>query len=744
MTILIKKPFLLSGLMLFVLPITMFAQRINPQELQPISDFKNFPAGATYQNAKLNPSERASNLISYLSFEQKLSFTGGYLGFCFPGIKNLGIRPVIMADASQGIRLESIASEKEVSTSFPSMIALAATFNPSLAGRFGTAIGEECKQHGVDILLGPGINMQRLSEGGRNYEYLGEDPLLTTKIAVPYVKGLQSKGIVATAKHFICNDVEFIRHIVSSDVDERTLREFYLPPWKALIQEAGIKAIMTGNNLVNSIPNSMHQPLLQDVLRDEYGFKGVVMTDWQNTNYFPSLQYLASTSGLSLLMPENKTFADYIKSYLILQPNQKPKIEKQLDEMIFANLCTFFGAGIYDRNPVDKTMLSKIAEHKIIAQKTAEEAICLLKNENNILPISRNKKILLAGKPEIFTGEGAAFVAGFDHVDFATALKKEYGKQLTVAENPTDEQVKNADVVIYRLSKDAGEGYDIPFEGPDAAHNDIKNICKLNSNVIVLISSANGLELPWLNDVKGVLWTFMLGQERGTALSRIISGKVSPSGKLPFTLEKSFQDSPDPDFNFLGGKPYWKGANSYYKEYWKGTTPGATSGISNYVQPRQLVHMPYSEGVFVGYRWYEKYNKPIQFPFGYGLSYTKFSMSDLTFSSDKMKEKDSIQISVTIKNTGKMYGAEVVQLYVSDLNTKIQRPVKELKAFEKVFLKPGEQRNIIFNVSKQDLLAYWSNENHKWEIQDGSYQILVGSSSATIELKKDFIYGSNQ
>jgi beta-glucosidase len=739
-----RKLVLLSGVILFILPVTLFAQRINPQELQPLSQFNGFPKGAVYQNPKLKPAERARNLISFLSFEQKMSFTGGYLGFCFPGIKNLGIRPVIMADASQGIRLESIASEKEVSTSFPSMQALAATFNPALAGRFGTAIGEECKQHGVDILLGPGINMQRLSEGGRNYEYLGEDPLLTTKIAVPYVKGLQSGGVIATAKHFICNDVEFIRHIVSSDVDERTLREFYLPPWKALIQEADLKAIMSGNNLVNSIPNSMHKPLIQDILRDEYGFKGIAMTDWQNTNYFPSLQYLATTSGLSLMMPENNTFADYIKTYLILHPNQKPKIEKELDEMIFANLSTFFAAGIYDRNPVDKGMLGKIAEHKIIAQKTAEEAICLLKNENQILPIARNKKILLTGKPEIFTGEGAGYVAGFDHIDFSTALKQVYGKQLIVTEKPTDEQIKNADAVIFRLSKDAGEGYDIPFTGPDSAHNAIKNLCKLNPNVIVLISSANGLELPWLNDVKGILWTFMLGQERGTALSNIISGKVSPSGKLPFTLEKSFQDSPDPDFNFLGGKPYWKGANSYYKEYWKATNPKATSEISKFVQPNQLVHMPYSEGVFVGYRWYEKYNKPIQFPFGYGLSYTQFNMSDLTFSSDKIKERDSIQIAVTVKNTGKMYGAEVVQLYVSDLNTKIQRPIKELKAFEKVFLKPGEQRKINFNISKQDLLAYWSNEKHKWEIQEGSHQILIGNSSANIQLKKDLLYSSNQ
>lgn len=606
-----------------------------------------------------------------------------------------------------------------------------------MANQFGLAIGQQCQLHGVDVLLGPGINMQRTSEGGRNYEYMGEDPLLTSNIAVAYVKGLQSKGIVATAKHFICNDQEFVRHIASSDVSERTLREIYLPPWKALIEKANLRAIMTGNNLVNSIPNTMNKPLLNDILRDEFGFKGLALTDWQNTNYFPFQQYLIPQSGISLLMPENKTFADYINAYLTKYPNKKKEIESDLDNMVYDNLYTFFEACIYDRNAFDFEMEKNVKMHEAIAEKCAEEAICLLKNEDNIMPISIKKNILLTGSPEIYSGKGSGYVKGFNHIDFEAGLRNIYGNHLSCEEKPTDEQIKKADVVIFRLSKEAGEGYDVPFDDSDSSNLAIQKLCDLNKNVTVLISSGNGLAMPGLSKVKGILWTFMLGQQRGTALGNIISGKANPSGKLPFTLEKDIKDSPAPEFNFLGGKPYWQGSNKFYKDYWQGTDITSKPEIAKYVKPHQLVNIPYTEGVFLGYRWYEKYKMPLQFPFGYGLSYTNFEYSNIKTSKTSIVKTDSLIISLQIKNTGKMGGAEVVQLYLSDLKNSVDRPVKELKGFQKIYLKAGELKSIQFVIHSNDL-AYWDERKNAWMIETGDFGVLIGSSSNDVRLEDKF------
>ncbi|MGV3540172.1 MAG: beta-glucosidase [Rufibacter sp.] len=714
----------------------LFAQRVQEKELQPLSSFKNFPSGAVYQNKGLSPEARAKDVLKHLTFEEKLSLTGGYKSFCFPGVARLGLRPAIMADASQGIRLQTIAS-KANSTSFPPMIALAATWNPALAQTFGKNIGEECKAHGVDFLLGPGMNMQRLSVGGRNYEYMGEDPLLTSAIAVNYINGLQSQGIIATAKHFIANDQEFVRHIASSDVDERTLREIYLYPWEAVVKQARVKAIMTGNNAVNGIPSSMHQPLLNDVMRREFGFTGVTMTDWQNTNYHPDLQYLVARSGQTLLMANNETFEQYVKDFVARYPNRKAEMEADLDFMVYPNLYTLFETGVYDRAASDKTFLSTLPAHKETARQAAEEAICLLKNETNVLPVKPSKKVLLMGSDELHSGTGSGFVAGYDHTDFAAGLKKVYGNNLTVAEKPTDAQIKAAEVILFRLNKKAGEGYDVPFEEPKGINEEIARVAALNPNVIVLISSANGLPMPWLNQVKGVLWTFFLGQERGNALANIISGKVSPSGRLPFTLEKDFKDAPDPDFNFLGGKAYWQGNNGHYKEYWKGNEPNSKKEIAKHVKPHQMVHLPYDEGVFMGYRWFDKQQKEVLFPFGYGLSYTSFTYTKPLLSRASIAGQDSVQVQFTLKNTGKQAAAEVVQLYISDKEASVARPLRELKDFQKVYLKPGQSQTVKFWVNRQDL-SFWDTKTHDWKAEPGAFELAIGSSSRDLRFTQAF------
>lgn len=725
-----------SMLFLLVAPTLSIGQKINFKELRPLTEFSHFPPGSTYQDPKVEPDKRAREIIGYLTFEEKLELAGGYKSFFYPPVPRLGLRAISMADASQGLRLSTTVAQSK-SVSFPGMQALAATWNIGIAKNFGQSIAEQCKIHGIDILLGPGINMQRLSEGGRNYEYMGEDPLLTAKIAASYINGLQSSNIIATAKHFIANDQEFCRHISSSDLSERTLREIYLLPWEAAIKEANVQAIMTGNNMTNGIPNSMHKPLLNDLLRKEFGFKGIAMTDWQSTNYHLNSQKKVAPSGLSLLMPNNGSLAKYIREYILENPIKKANIEKELEQMIYPNIYTFFKNGIYDRYPQDLKYEEKIPAHKGIALQCAEEAICLLKNQDNILPIAKNKKILLTGDTEIYTGKGSGAVKGFDHVDFESGLRSVYGEYLTCKIKATDEEVKSADYILYRLNKKAGEGNDIPFNEPKQAIPDIERLSKLNPNIIILISSANGIPMPWLNEVKGVLWTFMLGQERGNALAAVISGAVNPSGRLPFTLERDFKDSPDPDFNLLGGKPYWHGNNAAYKAYWKGEEPDSKTEIAKYIKPQEAIHIPYDEGVFIGYRWYQKHKKPVLFPFGFGLSYTTFKYSNLQISKKSINKDEVITAKMDIQNTGNIDGYEVVQLYITDQQSTVERPLKELKNFQKVYLKSGEKKTLQFAINNRDL-AFWDEKEHGWKAEAGKFDILISDSSEGYRLKKTF------
>ena len=588
---------------------------------EPIHKSANSIKSAVYADTKAAPSARAADLIRRLTFEEKLALTGGWNQFNITGIARLGIRPVTMADASQGVRLGTIAIDGK-STSFPGMLPLASTWNDELAGRFGKSIGEECRALGVDILLGPGINMQRLSVGGRNFEYMGEDPLLTAGIATAYIRGIQSLNIIPTAKHFVGNDQEFCRHIANSVISERTLREIYLRPWEAVIKNARCMGIMTGNNLVNGVPCAMHKPLIADILRKEFGFTGLAMTDWQNTNYYPERQNLVLESGETLLMPANTTFANWVAKQVADAPEAKAKIGSQLEAMIFPTIETLFRMGVYDREPQDKQYLDSYPERQKLARECAEEAIVLLKNDADILPVARNKKIVLIGEPEIHSGSGSGFVAGYEHVSYESGLREAYGENFTYRAKLDEQAVKTADVVFFNFNKGSGEGHDIPFDDPQPVIDDLNAIIKLNKNVVVLMNAANPMPMGWLKDVKGLLWCGYLGQERGHALANIVSGKVSPSGKLPFSIEYDFADSPDPDFNHVGGAPVWYG-NNEYKEYWLGRAENFNGSFSKHIKPHQTIDVPYEEGVFIGYRWFESKNKPVRFPFGFGLGYTR-------------------------------------------------------------------------------------------------------------------------
>lgn len=692
------------------------------QDFRPLYIRDGLPANAVYTNKNASPEKRATDLISRMTFEEKLMLTGGWKIMHFPALPRLGLPPVYFSDASQGIHIKSHCVKVEKSTSFPATIALAATWDTELAHDYARSIGEECRAWGISVLLGPGMNMYRNAEGGRNFEYLGEDPYLAAQLSVAYVKGLQQTGTVATIKHFIGNEQEFARHVANVKISERALREIYLPPFEAGIREGKALAVMTGNNLVNGFPGAADQPLTKDVLRKEYGFKGVVMSDWASSSFWQEKQGIELTSGHSLLMDNNEIFATYVRKELIDHPEKKKLMELSLDTMVFYNLYTFFKSGIYDRPYRDPSLLGKFAAHKMIALRTAEEAITLLKNEDNILPVkpSSVKKIVVVGTEDalkVYTGKGSGMVEGYDHIDYFAGLKKVYGDKIFYNTATSDADLSSADLVFYFITKPNGEGFDVDFNLP-MIRDTVERYAKLNKNLVVIYSGGSGFAMPWLSLVKGLIFAWLPGQEGGEALANIITGKISPSGKLPFTIEKDFKDSPAKDYNKMSdGKYYWRGGKSDSREVKK------LFGD---------IDMPYKEGIYTGYRWYEKHAIQPQFPFGFGLSYSRFLFEVMSASGKKVTREKPVAITCTIKNTGTVAAAEVVQLYVSPPGDETDRPLKELKGYQRVYLQPGERKKVSMSIDWK-CLAYWNEQAHQWMVNKGSYKIETGSSSQDIK-----------
>lgn len=699
-------------------------------DFRPIAMHGGLPANAIYANPNAPAEARTLDVVKRLSFDEKLELTGGYKGFLYPGIPRLGIPPVYFSDATQGVHQKDICVKVGETTSFPSGQALAATWDRSMAYAYAKAISEECRGYGISVLLGPGLNLYRNSEGGRNFEYFGEDPFLASRIGVAYVKGMQSTGTIATAKHFLGNEQEVARHVENSLIGERALHELYLAPFKAAIEQGGALAMMTGNNMVNGFPGAADTPLSQGVMRDKWRFKGVIMSDWANSMYWPDRQKLELTSGQSLLMGSNTVFARWVESEIKAHPEEKPAFEKDLDRMVTENLYSFFKAGVYDRSYRDSSMLASMPRHKTVALRTGEEAITLLKNANHILPIEpgKAKRIVVVGTDAALTvwaGQGSGAVAGYDRVDYLTGLKKVYGDAVVRVNNDDEAAIRAADVVLYFVTKKAGEGNDVPYE-IDGLAEQVNKFAALNKNLVLIVSAGNGFPMPWLNQVRGLVFAYFLGQESGDAMASILSGAVSPSGKLPFTIEKTFADSPAYGYNKLpDGSYFWGGGRGDSKE----------------VQTKFGVFpIKYKEGPFIGYRWYQKKGIMPLFPFGFGLSYTTFRFAPLGVSSHQIRQDRPVTVEVKLTNTGKREGAEVAQLYVHDaISDGAEQPVRELKGFTRVNLKPGETRTIEMPVSVADL-AYWDVKTHAWRSDHGKYRIEVGASSSDIRQSVDLSY----
>jgi beta-glucosidase len=705
------KIIVLLPLLLVCLKVKLFSQ----EQYQ----FKPFIPPVSFNDAD----KRAEIILAKLSTNEKIHLIGGYNMFFIKGYPQYGMPQLYLSDATQGVHIRKDLSDQiQKSTAFPCPIALTATWNPELAWKYAEAIGEECRAGDIAVLLGPGMNIYRISQNGRNFEYFGEDPFLAARMVENYVAGLQSTGTIATLKHFLCNNDEFHRRRTNVIVDERTLHEIYLPSFKAGV-DAGAMAVMTSYNMVNGEYSAQSQYVIGKLLRKDLGFRGLVMSDWWST-WDP---VKTMKSGLDLEMPgkradDNPVFKTLGDIFVI---DASPRLlkegkvsEEDINRMAKNIIRTCISMGLYDRHVKDEKYLENYPEHEKLALQTAREAIVLLRNEKNILPINpkSKKKILLTGDyaEKIARGLGSAEVLGYNNVSLVDALKTEFPGSVLYEEQPSDAVIKNADIVLLSVGTEDHEGWDKSFSLPAEKEEQIKHIAKLNKKTIVLVNTGSGIKMTnWNTKVAAIVYCWYAGQNGYTALAEILSGKTNPSGKLPITIEKKFEDSP--------GYPYMpEGAKSYVG--WDG----------DWDMAYPVNNLKYKEGVFIGYRWYERKKIQPLYPFGFGLSYTKFGFGDLKLSSMKVEKGENLTVEFTVKNTGHVAGAEVAQLYVHDIKASVERPVKELKGFRKVYLNPGESKKVQIILAPKDF-AFWDVNHKDWNAEPGEFTIMVGSSSNDIK-----------
>lgn len=659
--------------------------------------------------------QRASELVAKMTLEEKIDLIAGDAdGFHIYGVPRLRIPEIRTADGPQGLRNDT------QSTMYPCGIALASCWNRSLALAYGKSIGSDARARGVHILLGPGVNIYRAPMCGRNFEYYGEDPFLTSETAVQYILGVQSEGVMATVKHFCGNNQEWSRHHTSSDIDERTLNEIYFPAFRKAVQVAGVGSVMSSYNLLNSVHTSENEILVR-ILREKWGFEGIYMSDWAATYSTVG----AANAGIDLEMP----IALYFTRELLGKAVENGTVrESVLDEKCRHILQTFIAFGFLDREQKDESLPLDNPESNKVALEVAREAVVLLKNDG-ILPLCSKshskavKNIVVLGPNAdcVPTGGGSGFVSPY-HTKSVYAALSEQDKRLKVSLIPfesridavqqdfTPEQkaaIRSADAVIYcgGFNSDLEhEDGDRPFDIPAAQTAQMHMAAELNPNLIIVINAGGGVRLTDLDDIsRAILMAWYPGQAGGQAIAEILTGATNPSGHLPISIEARPEDNPT--------------FGSYYENVFR-----------NLHSPYSRVC--YSEGVFVGYRGYERNGVRPLYPFGFGLSYTTFEFSDLSVSTP---EGGKVKVTFRIRNTGKRDGATAAQVYVGECSPTLARPEKELKGYEKIFLKSGEVKEISI-VLDDEAFSHYDTALHDFIVTPGEYRILVGDSSLNLPL----------
>lgn len=664
---------------------------------------------------------KAEAILERMTEEEKINFLSGKNNWETMDFPHHEIPSLFLADGPCGLRKQTgkgdhLGIEDSVpATATVSGGCLAATWNPECAYENGRILGEEAAQEQVDVLLAPAMNIVRSPLCGRNFEYFSEDPCLTGKIAAGYVEGVQSSGVGACLKHYAVNNQETEREYINAIIDERTMREIYLPAFEEAVKQANPQAVMSALNQINGTYGAEHKELLTDILRKEWGFSGFTVSDWYGIVHPEK----AVAAGMDLDMPYSSGVgAEHIRNALEEKRLTWEEVDACCLHLLKAVECCMERSKL--RKQKEKKSLLECHHEKAV--KIAEEGIVLLKNEGNVLPLSANEQIgvigLYAKEPRI-TLEGSARVVnvqreiplecmeriGGSKVKWSQGYEEEKGQKTDDLIEDAIALAKECEKVVFFMGQPSGvemEGHDRKnLNLPENQENLLQKILEVNSNVVVVLSNASAVAMPWKEQVKGIFECFMAGQGMGKAIARLLYGKVNPSGKLPVSFTKRLEDT-SAYFYFPGDKE----------------------------------KVEYGEGVFVGYRYYDIKRTDLLYPFGYGLSYTKFLYKDLRIDKPVFEQgEEELHVSMTLKNTGDYAGAEVVQLYVKMFDSVVKRPQKELKKFLKVYLEPGEETCVSFILNKRDF-AYYDVRYKEWYVPEGDYGILLGSSSQDILLEE--------
>ena len=723
------------------------------------------PVGAQQKPVYLDETkgleERVEDALGRLTLEEKVALLHAQSKFSSAGVARLGIPEIWTTDGPHGIRPEVLWDKWEQAgwtndscVAFPALTCLAATWNPDMAQLYGRSIGEEARYRNKAVLLGPGVNIYRTPLNGRNFEYMGEDPYLASRMVVPYVQGVQQNGVAACVKHFALNNQEINRSTLDVVVDDRALYEIYLPAFKAAVQEGKAWAIMGSYNLYKGQHCCHNKYLLKDILKGEWGFDGVVISDWGGTHDTEQaiangldLEFGTWTNGLS--SGARNAYDNYYLAQPYLQRLKDGRASMdELDDKVRRVLRLAFRTVMNTGRPWGSM---RSPEHYAAARQIGEEGIVLLQNKHSVLPVdlTRIRKIAVIGENALkmmTVGGGSSSLKAQHEISPLEGIRRRVGdkaeviyargyvgdetgeyngvvtgqnlKETRSAAELKAEAVKvasEADCVIFIGGLNKSDGQDcentdrkdlsLPY-GQDEL---IEALAGANANLIVVNISGNAVAMPWAGKVAAIVQGWYLGSEAGTSLAAVLMGDVNPSGKLPFTFPARLED-----------------------------VPAHSLGQYSAVRSKDVTTVQYNEGIFVGYRWTDRQKKvqPL-FSFGHGLSYTTFEYGKPVVDKREMKADEQLTVTVPVKNTGSREGKEVVQLYIRDKKSSVERPVKELKGFCKVSLKPGEEKEVSFTIDRS-ALSYFDAGSHQWMAEPGAFEAIVAASATDIRGRVEF------
>ncbi len=701
---------------------------------------------------------RVQDALQRMTLEEKVRMSYAQGKFSSPGCPRLGIPELWMSDGPHGVRAEINWNDwkyanwtNDSCTAFPALTCLAATWNPEMAAKYGRAVGEEARYRKKDVLLGPGVNIYRTPLNGRNFEYMGEDPYLASVMCVPYIREVQKNGVAVCVKHYALNNQELWRGHIDVEVSDRALYEIYLPAFKAAVEKGGAWSIMGAYNKVRGTHATHNKLLNNEILKGEWKFDGCVITDWgaahdtyEAAMYGLDIEMGSHTNGLT--SESAYTYDDYYLGKAYLNMIKEGRIPMEVVNDKAARVLRLIFRTAMNRNKPYGSMATE--EHYQVAREIGTEGIVLLKNEatkqhHALLPVlpGQYKKILVVGDNatrSLTVGGGSSELKVKEEISPLEALKATYGNSIEYAQGYMagrprygkvdavpqakmtalrEEAVKKAaeaDLIIYigglnkNHEQDCEAGDRISYALPFQQNELIEALLSVNKNLVMVLISGNAVEMPWIKEVPSIVQSWYLGSMNGPALTDILSGAVNPSGKLPFSYPVKLSDC-----------------------------PAIAMGSISY--PGDSIKQEYKEDILVGYRWYDTKKVKTRFPFGYGMSYTTFAYGKPVISSKTLQANSSIEIALTIKNTGSMAGKEIVQLYIGDEKSSVPRPLKELKGFLKVPLAPGEEKEVKFSVTPEDLM-FFDDKKHEWVVEPGKFKAYIAASAEDVRATIPFEY----